>query len=188
MECHDGQAWVGIRVQLGYEAGLQIPIRRNKNTPSRQRRRARRAAARGEQDQNTEEALGPDHHLAELARENGQQDQKEAAKAGKKEVVTEHVDDESRSNTEYSENESREVFSFKSFAAEENIEKCLDEIRKNTNIASAKIILRDQLSGSVYLYTLELRIVKGKHGNASFSWPEMSSSEKDVFINLKRIF
>ena len=43
MDCHAGQAWVGIRVQLGYEAGLQIPIRRNKNTPSR------RVAEPGEQ-------------------------------------------------------------------------------------------------------------------------------------------
>ena len=45
MECHAGQAWVGICVQLGHGPELQIPKRGNKNTPSRQRRCARRAAA-----------------------------------------------------------------------------------------------------------------------------------------------
>ena len=61
MECHAGQAWVGIQVRLGHEPGLQIPKNRDKNTPSRQRRRARRVAARGEQDQHAEEAVGQDH-------------------------------------------------------------------------------------------------------------------------------
>ena len=82
MECHAGQAWVGIRVQLGQEAGLQIP--KSRNTPSRQRRRARRAAARGEQDQHAEEAVGQDHHLAEEVHEKDQHDQNEAANAAEK--------------------------------------------------------------------------------------------------------
>ena len=35
IECHAGQAWVGIHVQLGQEAGLQTPKSKNRNTPSR---------------------------------------------------------------------------------------------------------------------------------------------------------
>jgi hypothetical protein len=205
MECHAGQAWVGIRVQLGHEAGLQIPKNRNKNTPSRQRRRARRASARGEQDRHAEEVVGQDHHLAEEPHETDQPCQNEAAKAGKcgkagecgkaVEVIPVTPVDKFCSNEEFDGNilsdensvtESKEIFSFKSDFAEEDIEKCLDEILKTTKIKSTKIIHRDQL-GSVYLYTLELKIEKGKLQKTSFSWPQMSTSQMKVFQNLKRI-
>ena len=84
----------------------------------------------------------------------------------------------------------REIFSFKSAFAEENIEESLDEILKNTNISSKKIIHRDQLgSGSaLYLYTLELKIERGKHQKTSLYWPQMSPSQMELFQNLKRIF
>ena len=60
------------------------------------------------------------------------------------------------SNTEYSESERKEMYSFKSDFAEEDIEKCLDEILKNTNITSTQMILRDQLrvSSAEYLYAI----------------------------------
>jgi hypothetical protein len=90
-------------------------------------------------------------------------------------------------NDENSVTENKEIFSFKSDFAEEDIEKCLDEILKNTNIKSTKIIHIDQL-GAVYLYTLELKIVKGKQQKTSFTWPQMSPSQMEVFQNLKRIF
>ena len=61
VECHAGKAWVDICVQLGHEAGLQIPKNINKNTPSIQHHRARRAAARGEQDLHAEEVVGQEH-------------------------------------------------------------------------------------------------------------------------------
>ena len=112
-------------------------------------------------------------YLAEEAHEKDQHDQNEAAKAAKKVTVTEDVTDEFCSNNENSENESREIFSFKSDFAQEDIEKCLDEILKNTDIKSNKIIHRDQL-GAVYLYTLELKIEKGELQKTSFSWPQMS--------------
>ena len=61
------------------------------------------------------------------------------------------------------------MYSFKSVFAEEDIEKCLDEILNNTNITSTKIILRDQLrlSSPEYLYAIELkmknrRVTEGK--------------------------
>ena len=69
MGCHAGQAWVGIRVQLGHEAGVQLPKNRNRNTPSRQRRRARRAAARGEQEQHEEEVVAEEAHKTEAQNE-----------------------------------------------------------------------------------------------------------------------
>ena len=107
--------------------------------------------------------------------------QKEAVKA------PEDVNDEFCSNTEYSEDESREVFSFKSDCAEEYIEECLDDIIRNSNINNAKIILRDELRNGVYLYTLEIKFQKRKLQQESFSWPQMSSSQKNAFQNLKRI-
>ena len=53
MECHAGQAWVGLHLRLGHGPGplhqsVLPKISRNRDTPSRQRRRARRAAAREE--------------------------------------------------------------------------------------------------------------------------------------------
>ena len=107
-------------------------------------------------------------------------------------AVTEDVTDEFCSNTEYSESESKEIYSFKSDFSEEDIEKCLEELFKKTNIRSRRIILRDQLrpgdpSSAEYLYTLELRITEELQ-KVGFSWPHMSSSQMEVFKNLRRIF
>ena len=61
LECQAGQAWVGLRVCLGHDNCLlpspYIP-RRNRNSPSRLRRRARREAARQKENQHAEEASG----------------------------------------------------------------------------------------------------------------------------------
>ena len=53
---HAGQAWVSLRVRLGHDPGplqphhqFEHPPSKSRNSPSRQRRRARRAAARAEQ-------------------------------------------------------------------------------------------------------------------------------------------
>ena len=45
VDANAGKAWVGLRVQLG-QPPCDPPFCKSKNTPSRQRRRARRAAAR----------------------------------------------------------------------------------------------------------------------------------------------
>ena len=42
--------------------------------------------------------------------------------------------------------QSREIFSFKSDFPEDDIEKQLDEVLKNTNVTSIKILLKDQLT------------------------------------------
>ena len=105
------------------------------------------------------------------------------------------VSDEICSDEQYerkvddSEEEFREVYSFKSDTAEEEIEQCLDDILKNCNIKRKKIIHRDQIGSrsTTHLYTLELKIGKGKLQKTSFSWPKMSNLKKEVFQNLKRI-
>ena len=57
VESHAGQAWVGLRLHLGYVPGplLHPPHnpRRARDSPARQRRRARRAAARQEHVEET---------------------------------------------------------------------------------------------------------------------------------------
>jgi hypothetical protein len=60
LDTHSGKAWVGLRVRLGHVPGpfhhqVQQPRTRTRDSPSRQRRRARRAAARKE---NAKEAVG----------------------------------------------------------------------------------------------------------------------------------
>ena len=94
------------------------------------------------------------------------------------------------SESQSQKNESKEIFSFKSDFSEEDIKKRLDEIFKNTIVTSTRIILRDQLGprSADYLFTLELKIDKDKTQKTSFAWPEMTSSQKGVFKNLKRIF
>ena len=56
MESHAGQAWVGLHLRLGHGPGPPHQVQtvlpktsRNRDNPSRQRRRARRAAAREEE-------------------------------------------------------------------------------------------------------------------------------------------
>jgi hypothetical protein len=92
--------------------------------------------------------------------------------------------------SESQKNQSKEIFSFKSDFAEEDIEYCLDEIFKDTNVTSKQIILKDQLRprSADYLYTLELKMDKENIHKSNFSWPKMSSSQKEVSQNLKRIF
>ena len=97
------------------------------------------------------------------------------------------VNDEFCPNDVYIERESREVWSFKSEYSEEEIQKCLDNIFKNTRITSKKVIHRDQLRGALYLYTLELKIDQGKLQKRSFSWPKMLPSQVEIFQYLKRI-
>ena len=157
------------------------------NGTSRSRRQERRAAARkqaAEEAKNSPEKVDEVEKLVEVEKADT------IVKANDKLTVAEDVTDEFCSNSEYDENNSREVFSFKSDIPQEDIEKCLDEILKNTNVKRIKIIHRDQLGPqrSLYLYTLELKIEKGKLQKASFSWPQMSPSQMEVLQNLKRIF
>ena len=60
LDTHGGYAWVGLRVQLGQVSGpphqqlFPQQVHRNVESPARQRRRARRAAAHSEKTKNTE--------------------------------------------------------------------------------------------------------------------------------------
>ena len=72
IESHAGQAWVGIHVRLGHEPGpaqqhQHFPShldRKPRDGPSRQRRRARRAAARAERADPVEQS-GQDEPVVE---------------------------------------------------------------------------------------------------------------------------
>ena len=154
------------------------------NGTSRSRRQERRAAARKQAAEVAEQSSEKVDKVSEPG-ENADV----IVKSTEKVAVTEEVTDEFCSNTDYSESESREIFSFKSDFAEEVIEKCLNKIFENTNITSAKIIHRDKLrpSSAEHLYTLELKMKKGKIQKANFSWPKMSSSQMEVFKDLRRI-
>jgi hypothetical protein len=181
-----GRAQVTLSVDLGHlHSRPGHPHHHASNGTSRSRRQERRAAAR---KQAAEEAEKSPENVDEVSEPVEKANDKVNTTA--KVAVTEEVTDEFCSNTEYSENERKEIFSFKSDFAEEDIERCLDEIFTNTKITSTKIIHRDQLGpeNSVYLYTLELKIEEGKGQKTSFSWPQMSPAQMKVFQNLKRIF
>ena len=178
-----GRAQVTLSVDLGHlHSRPGQPHLRASNGTSRSRRQERRAAARKQAAEEAEKSHAKVDKVSEPV-----EVEKAAGKVNSSEkvAVTKDVTDEFCSNTEYSESESKEIYSFKSDFPEEDIENSLDKIFKNTDITSTKIILRDQLRpmSAEYLYTLELKMKKG-----SFSWPQMSSSQMEVFRNLKRIF
>ena len=148
-----GRAQVTLSVDLGHLHPRPDQLHHASNGNSRTRRKERRAAARkqaaevaGKSPEKIDEVPEP----AELEKDN------DKVNTNDKVAVTEDVTDEFCSNTEYSESESREIYSFKSDFPEQDIEKCLDEILKNTTITSRKIIFRDQLRLLEHLYTLEL--------------------------------
>ena len=181
-----GRAQVTLSVDLGHlHSGAGHPHHHASNGTSRSRRQERRAAARKQATEAAEKSPENVDEVLEPAEEVEKANDK--VNDTVKVTVTEDVTDEFCCNTEYSESESKQIFSFKSDFSEEDIEMCLDQIFMNTNIRT-KIILRDQLvSRSVYLYTLELKLEKGKLQKTSFSWPQMSPSQIKVFQNLKRI-
>ena len=180
-----GRAQVTLSVDLGHvHSRPGHPHHHASNGTSRSRRQERRAAACKQAAEEAEKSPEKVDKISEPV-EVEQADDK--MNTSEKVAVTEDVTDEFCSNTEYCENESREIYSFKSDFDEEDIESCLDEIFQNTNITSKRIILRDQLGPgrADYLYTLELKI--GKIQKTSFTWPQMSSTQMKVFKNLKRI-
>ena len=214
LESHSGKAWVGLRVQLGHvpPGHLHHPLHppypqpnyRKQDSPSRQRRRERRAADRRDE---TEEASKKDYAeevdssvVAEkvVTEESDQNDETlvgAAEEASSMKVSDEVCPDEQYDEVDDNESESwkipsREVFSFKSDFPEVEIEKQLDEVLKNTNVSSSKIILKDQIrsDSADHLYTLELKIEKENKEDTNFSWPKMSSLQNQVLRNLKRIF
>ena len=194
------------------------PHYRKPDSPSCQRRRDRRAAAHKSEAEEAskkeyaeevdptvivEKAVHEDNFIDETRHQASESDQNDETLVGAAEeayvkdmkVSDEVCPDEQYDEVDDSESESqkvqiREVFSFKSDIPEDDIKKQLDEVLKKTNVTSVKIIMKDQLrpESAEHLYTLELKIDKENKKNASFSWPQMSSSQKENFQNLKRIF
>ena len=166
VETHAGKAKIHLQVGLGQAPpppSAPPPHHGRVPGPSRKRRTQRRALARKEAEEAKAKA---DAEKAEQEADKANKTAEEAVNSedavkATTEVVTavnakeNEVNDEFCHNDVYIENESKDKFSFKSEFAEEDIEKCLDEIFKNTNITSTKIILRDQLGpgSAVYLHT-----------------------------------
>ena len=80
VECHAGQAWVGLHVRLGHEPGPLQPqhhfphtAKRTRDGPSRQRRRARRAAARVLVEEQAEEACSEETIENEIVAEQAEE-------------------------------------------------------------------------------------------------------------------
>jgi hypothetical protein len=200
VETHAGKAKIHLQVGLGQAPpppSAPPPHHGRVPGPSRKRRTQRRALARKEAEEAKAKA---DAEKAEQEADKANKTAEEAVNSedavkATTEVVTavrakeNEVNDEFCPNDVYIENKSKEIFSVKSDFAEEDIQKSLDETFKNTN-TSTKIIHRDQLgpgSAAVYLYTLELKIDKGKLQKISFSWPQMLPSQTAIFQSLKRI-
>jgi hypothetical protein len=146
-----GRAQVTLSVDLGHlHSRPGHPHHHDaSNGNSRSRRQERQAATRKQAAEVAEQSSEKVDKVSEPGKKADV-----IVKSTEKVEVTEEVTDEFCSNTEYCESESREIFSFKSEFAEEDIEKCLDEIFENTNITSAKIIHRDKLrpSSAEHLY------------------------------------
>ena len=74
IDSHAGRAWVGLRVQLGHDPGplhppYPQPVYRRPDSPSRQRRRDRHAAARKAEEASKEENAGETDPTEEASRE-----------------------------------------------------------------------------------------------------------------------
>ena len=185
LECHAGQAWVGIRVRLGQEPGLQTQKKTCKNSPSRQRRRARRAAAK----------CAKGDHQAEEALEDDQLDVTKAEKAANKEKavkasdVENEVEDEFCRNAEFTEgvlDENSVTFNFNSEYAEQDIKEAIEEIFPDkTAVRSAKLLSRVRVAptSGVFDCVIKLEVAAPK----TFEWPKLQGVDVFVFKDIEKI-
>ena len=165
-ECHAGQAWIGIRVRLGHAPGPHILPRRTRDGPIRQRRLARRAAARevneaeeaNDRKEENEPAKGVLVEEAEKATEKQEESKPaegvivdEAARA----TPTDEVPDEFCPNEEYSDRElhddNSETFRFIINDPALNVSLEAFENKLMIEFQKAKVEQRNQLHG-IYGY------------------------------------
>ena len=188
VETHAGQAWVGLRVGLGHPPGLPQPhLLRKKDSPSKQRRRARRAEARKLAADEaavkaSEKAKTPKEATKDnLVRVTEEVNDIKAVEETAVTMCTGEVTDEFCRNAEYCQM-SNVRFTFKSEYREEDIEystrKILPEDAVSTLVSRARIGWTAD-----YLCVLELEGVD--HEN--FVWPDMDSSEEEVLRELERM-
>ena len=93
LDSHAGHAWVGLRVRPGHAPGplhQQLPKRRTRDGPSRQRRRARRAEDRKRQAEEANEEIVED--IAENATAGATQAEEAEAPAASEQVAEEVAD------------------------------------------------------------------------------------------------
>ena len=190
LERHAGQAWVGIRVQLGQDPELQTP-KTCKNSPSRQRRRARRAAAKcAKDDHQAEEALA-DQQLDVTEAENASTKNSNKEKAVEALNVENEVEDEFCRNAEFIESvlddvETSVTFAFNSEYGEQDIEEAIEEIFPDkTAVMSAKLLSRVRIAptSGVHDCVLRLEVAAPK----TFVWPKLQGVDVFVFKDIVKI-
>ena len=195
VDTHAGQAWVGLRVGLGHPPGLLHPhLLSKKDSPSRQRRRARRAEARkvgadeatakaSETVEPPKEALG--HNPVRVT---GQVTNNKAVEETAEDICTSKVSDEFCSNAEYldDENSSKVLkYAFNSEYAEEDIFEAIEEIFHKTVVKSASMLSRVRRCGRTSVHDCILQLEVADPNN--FVWPELKGVDVDVFKEIEKI-
>jgi hypothetical protein len=197
LDTHAGRAWVGLRVQLGHVPGplhhqLRHPpypkVHKKKDSPSRQRRRARRAAA---QKVNAEEVVDKETDEEKVPSENAEQaNESELIPASVKDVVIEAADnvvDEVCSDKEYIPQfdgtyDAEVVYTFVSDFHQEDIEYTIKElIPEDVDTTLVSVVRIGGLQSADQLCTLLIKMPPEKN----FIWPIMSKSQSEVIKDLK---
>ena len=195
VDTHAGQAWVGLRVGLGHPPGLPHPhLLRKKDSPSRQRRRARRDEARklaadeatvkaSETEEPPKEAMG--HNPVSVT---AQVTSNKAVEETAEDICTSRVSDEFCSNAEYLDDEksSKEVkYTFNSEYTEEGIFEAIEEIFPKTAVKSASMLSRVRRCGRTAVHDCILQLEVTDPNN--FVWPELKGVDVDVFKEIEKI-
>ena len=199
VETHAGQAWVGLRVGLGHPPGLPQPhLLRKKDSPSKQRRRARRAEARklaadeaavkASENVETPKEATKDNLVRVTEEVNDIKAVEETAET----MCTGEVTDEFCRNAEYiSEANSLKEnyklkFAFNSEYAEQDIYEAIEEIFPDkTAMKSASLLLRVRRLGRTAVHDCVLELDVTDPNN--FVWPELKGVDIDVFKEIQKI-
>ena len=200
LDTHAGQAWVGLRVQLGHGPGQYMhPHLKKAEGPSRQRRRKKRAAARvaGEATLAAEKTVLTEKS-EDITAEVKDQCTEEIVETGIKntEKVLKEVTDEICADSAYLESPIPQVdgaqeepdpdqlfYSFVSDYHQDDIKYCLDEElfpAKNASLVSC-VAPRPRQSAD-QLCIVAIRRIAGQE----FIWPDMKEDQAPVFRELKR--
>ena len=196
VDTHAGQAWVGLRVGLGHPPGplhRQPPLLKKKDSPSRQRRRARRLEAKQLAAAEAVKAAKPKDAGEEIpVRDTVEVSDKLAVEETAKNTENSELIDEFCRNTEYldgensSENKGKIKFAFTSIYAEEDIKEALEEIFCDKETVKSAMLLswvRREQRSNVHDCVLVLEVAAPN----TFVWPVLEGVDVDVFKEIKKI-
>ena len=216
LDTHGGNAWVGLRVQLGQVPGpphhqvqpSHQQVDRKFEGLSRQKRRARRAAARAENSKNTkvEEAVDREKeteaadvkvsHNAEMHDETVNGTISEVTAEATSDNVLDDLNDEVCSDVEYSSQkvtgqaipqvdgtvDEELLYTFVSDFHREDIEYTVKElIPADIETKLISVVRIGGLQSADQLCKLQIKMPQDKN----FTWPRMSPSQLEVIKELK---